>query len=134
MSIYESHYQDEEEWNVGQLQKAYGLALTVFTRLPGKQVQTTNLSRGLQLPVILECFISSCSSNYKDITRMFNKEDVHLEFEPNSLWSLVLLSTWIFDYVKWVLHEWNMLLHSKKSQISGKKLKRECKRSETDIQ
>ncbi|KAG1149468.1 hypothetical protein G6F37_010009 [Rhizopus arrhizus] len=118
LSIYESHYQNEEEWNVGQLQKAYGLALTVFTRLPGKQVQSTNLSRGLQLPVILECFISSCSSNYKDITRMLNKEDVHLEFEPNSLWSLVLLSTWVFDYVKWVLHEWNMLLHSKKSQIS----------------
>ncbi|RCI04160.1 hypothetical protein CU098_012062, partial [Rhizopus stolonifer] len=118
LTAYEAHCQDQvEEWNVGQLQKAYGLALAALNRLPNKQIQSINLSRGMQLPVILECFISSCS-NYKNVMKVFNKEQVHLEFEPNSLWSLTLLSTWIFNFVKWVLHEWDMLLHSKRSQVT----------------
>ena len=121
LRMYEQHHEGDEEWSLGALQKGYGLALATFNEFPTKHVQSTNLSRAVQLPIILDSFIASCTSNYEDIEKALSKEtSVHLEFDPNSLWSLVILTTWIFDFLKWILHEWNILLHSEKHPISGK--------------
>ncbi|CEG70969.1 hypothetical protein RMATCC62417_06775 [Rhizopus microsporus] len=119
LKMYEQHHEGDEEWNLGALQKGYGLALATFNEFPAKHVQSTNLSRAVQLPIILDSFIASCTSKYEDIEKALSKEtSIHLEFDPNSLWSLVILTTWIFDFLKWILHEWNILLHSEKHPIS----------------
>ncbi|GAA5796194.1 hypothetical protein HPULCUR_001563 [Helicostylum pulchrum] len=105
------------DWSLAKLEKAYGLAMATYQRLPEKKIQSVNLSRALQLPVILECFISSCSSDYKAIMDALEKENiddenVKLEFDADSLWSLISLSNWTRDYVRWILREWNVLFNS----------------------
>lgn len=113
-----------EDWSLARLEKAYGLAMAAYERLPGKKIQSVNLSRAMQLPVILECFISSCSSNYEDITAALEKnnvdDNVKLEFDSDSIWSLISLSTWIRDFVRWILREWNVLFNSIRPKNSSK--------------
>ncbi|KAI9251557.1 hypothetical protein BY458DRAFT_536141 [Sporodiniella umbellata] len=123
LTSYESQHKDQEEdWNIGLLQKAYGFAITTLNRLPDKKIQSINMIRGMQLPTILECFNSSCL-NYNSIDKCFSKERVDVEFDFNSFWSLAVLSTWVFDFVKWILHEWDLLMYSKNDQT---KESREC--------
>lgn len=87
-------------------------------------MQYTNLCRAIQLPVILECFIGSSTTDYATVIQTLQKSTIDdtakIEFNPNSLWSLVSLSNWTWDYVKWVLREWNMLLHCKRPNNARK--------------
>lgn len=109
-----------EEWSLAKLDKAYGLAMATYKRLPEKTVQSLNFARAVQLPTILECFISSCSTHYEQVLTVINEDDTSLEdsvkidFNPDSLWSLISLSTWTFDYIRWLLREWNMLFNRKR--------------------
>jgi hypothetical protein len=113
-----------ENWSPAKLARAYGLIMAVYKRLPGKNLQYINLSRAVQLPLILDCFISSCSSSseeiYKALERDTIDDTVKLEFDPDSLWSLISLFTWTSDYVRWILREWNMLFNWKRPQNSSK--------------
>lgn len=113
-----------ENWSLAKLEKAYGLAMATYKRLPEKSIQSINFSRAVQLPVILECFMSSCSSDYEQMMNELNKDTIEdgvkLEFHPNSLWSLISLSTWTLDYVRWILREWNMLFNCKRPANSSK--------------
>ncbi|RCH89292.1 hypothetical protein CU098_007860 [Rhizopus stolonifer] len=95
LASYESYVKDSTRLFS---EKAYGFALAVYRRLPNKQVQYTNFSRAIQLPLILECFMSATV-------------DETTEFDVHSLWSLVSLSSWIYDYVRWLLREWYLLFH-----------------------
>jgi hypothetical protein len=76
-----------EEWSLAQLTRAYGLALSVYKRLPNKQIHSINLSRAIQLPVVLECFVGSCTSNYADIVNVLEKNatDIKLEFNAGKM-------------------------------------------------
>ncbi|KAI8641915.1 hypothetical protein BD408DRAFT_417331 [Parasitella parasitica] len=107
-----------EDWNLANLEKAYGFAMAVYSRLPDSKIQSINLSRAIQLPLILECFIGSCTTENTDIMAILNKQAIdtndRIEFDPDSLWSLVSLSTWIYDYLRWILREWYLLFNSKK--------------------
>ncbi|KAK4515332.1 Sulfate permease 2 [Mucor velutinosus] len=126
LDAYEMHYGKAEElsnrpledWSLASLETAYGFAMAVYSRLPEKQIQSINLSRAVQLPLILECFIASCTTDYSDITGILNKSTLDandkIEFDPDSLWSLISLSTWIYDYLRWVLREWYMIFNCKK--------------------
>ncbi|EPB91383.1 hypothetical protein HMPREF1544_01704 [Mucor circinelloides 1006PhL] len=126
LDAYEKHYNGTKElsnrplddWNLASLTKAYGFAIAVYNRLPEKKIQAVNLSRAVQLPFILECFIASCSTDYAEITAILNKPNIDtndkIEFDPDSLWSLISLSTWIYDYLRWALREWYMLFNCKK--------------------
>lgn len=132
LNSYEMHYNEMheltnrplEDWNLAGLEKAYGFAMAVYSRLPDSKVQSVNLSRAAQLPLILECFIASCTTEYSEVVAIINKPSIDtddkLEFDPNSLWSLVSLSTWIYDYLRWILREWYMLFNSKKPNDSRK--------------
>lgn len=129
LTTYEIQCRSPElsDWSLAKLEKAYGLAMATYQRLPEKKIQSVNLSRALQLPVILECFISSCSSDYKDIMDALEKENiddenVKLEFDADSLWSLISLSNWTRDYVRWILREWNVLFNSIRPKNSRKLL------------
>jgi hypothetical protein len=110
-------------WNLVQLQKSLGFALAACNRLPLKKVQAMNLSRAIQLPLILECFIGSCTADYADISAILDKPVIDtndkMEFEVHSLWSLISLSTWIFDYLRWILREWNMFFNCKRPKDSS---------------
>ncbi|KAI9311047.1 hypothetical protein BX666DRAFT_2000266 [Dichotomocladium elegans] len=130
------------DWSLPQLGRAYGLALGTYRRLPCKTVQYTNLCKAIQLPVILECFIGSCKSNFSDIDKVLSKingqvgcnylgyniyglgamtiseEKATLEFETSSLWSLMALTTWTLDFVRWILKKWNVLFHCKRPKNS----------------
>ncbi|KAL9545146.1 hypothetical protein MBANPS3_007279 [Mucor bainieri] len=125
LDAYEMHYNNNntklsnrplEDWSLASLETAYGLAMAVYSRLPEKQIQSINLSRAVQLPLILECFLASCTTT--DMTAILNKPTLDtndkVEFDPDSLWSLISLSTWIYDHVRWVLREWYMLFNCKK--------------------
>lgn len=108
-----------EEWSLAKLDKAYGLAMATYKRLPGKTIQSLNFARAVQLPTILECFISSCSTNYEQVLTVINEDtsledSVKIDFNSDSLWSLISLSTWTFDYIRWLLREWNMLFNRKR--------------------
>jgi hypothetical protein len=111
-------------WNLPSLEKGYGVALAFYKRLPEKQVQYDNLCRAIQLPVLLECFIGSCATHYSDVMDILEKntidENATIEFNPNSLWSLISLSNWTWDYLRWILREWNMLLHIKRPNNARK--------------
>lgn len=132
LDAYEKHYNRTKElsnrplddWNLASLSKAYGFAIAVYNRLPEKKIQAVNLSRAVQLPLILECFIASCSTDYAEITAILNKPNIDtndkIEFDPDSLWSLISLSTWIYDYLRWVLREWYMLFNCKKPNDARK--------------
>ncbi|KAI9473598.1 MAG: hypothetical protein EXX96DRAFT_487790 [Benjaminiella poitrasii] len=139
LNMYEAYYNDGtnlngqleinqplENWSLAHLEKAYGIAMAMYKRLPNKQVHSTNLMKAIQLPIILESFLSSCSTNHSDILNILEKksiddEQVQLEFYPNSLWSLVSLSTWTLDYLKWILREWNMLFNCRRPKNSNSK-------------
>lgn len=112
-----------DNWNLVQLQKSLGFALIACKRLPCKQIQAMNLSRAIQLPLILECFIGSCTTDYADIVAILDKPVIDnndkVEFDVDSLWSLISLLTWIFDYLRWVLREWNMFFHCKRPKYSS---------------
>ncbi|KAF1798362.1 hypothetical protein FB192DRAFT_1391172 [Mucor lusitanicus] len=136
LDAYETHYNNNnstskeeelsnrplEDWSLASLETAYGFAMAVYSRLPEKQVQSINLSRAVQLPLILECFLASCTTDYSEITAIMNKSTLDtndkIEFDPDSLWSLISLSTWIYDYLRWVLREWYMLFNCKKPNDS----------------
>lgn len=132
LNSYEMHYngskeltnQPLEDWDLASLEKAYGFAMAIYSRLPDNKIQNINISRALQLPLILECFIGSCTTEYSDIMTILNKQNIDtndkIEFDPDSLWSLISLSTWIYDYLKWILREWYMLFHCKKPNDSRK--------------
>lgn len=132
LDAYEKHYNGTKElsnrplddWNLASLTKAYGFAIAVYNRLPEKKIQAVNLSRAVQLPFILECFIASCSTDYAEITAILNKPNIDtndkIEFDPDSLWSLISLSTWIYDYLRWALREWYMLFNCKKPNDARK--------------
>lgn len=134
MDAYEIHYNEDGDtlqsnqplanWNLAALEKAYGLALAFYKRIPEKQVQYSNLCRAVQLPVILECFISSCTTQYSQVVEILEKSSIDdqakIEFDPSSLWSLISLSNWTWDYVKWILREWNMLLHLRRPNNARK--------------
>ncbi|KAI7889562.1 uncharacterized protein EV154DRAFT_273991 [Mucor mucedo] len=111
----ESPLEPLENWSLANLEKGYGLAMAAYRRLPDKKIASVNLSRAIQLPVILECFMASCTTDYEEIIKVLEKENidtnVKLEFDPDSLWSLISVSTWIRDYLKWILREWNMLFN-----------------------
>ncbi|CEP13902.1 hypothetical protein [Parasitella parasitica] len=99
-----------EEWSLASLEKAYGFAMAVYSRLPDTKIQSINFSKAIQLPLILECFIGSCTTEITEIRTILDKQNIdtndRIEFDSNSLWSLVSLSTWIYDYLKWILREW----------------------------
>lgn len=134
LDAYETHFNEDGDtlqtnqplsnWNLSSLEKAYGLALAFYKRLPEKRVQYDNLCRAVQLPIILECFIGSCTTYYADVVDILEKntidENAKIEFNANSLWSLISLSDWTWDYVKWILREWNMLLHCKRPNNARK--------------
>lgn len=133
LDAYETHYNDTkeepfnrplEDWSLASLETAYGFALAVYSRLPDKKIQSVNLSRAVQLPLILECFMASCTTDYADMTAILNKPTLDtsdkMEFDPDSLWSLISLSTWIYDYLRWVLREWYMLFNCKKPNDARK--------------
>lgn len=113
-----------ENWSSAKLAKAYGLVMALYKRLSGKNIQSINLSRAVQLPLILDCFISSCTSSSEEIQKVLEREtideNIKLEFDPDSLWSLISLFTWTCDYVRWILREWNLLINCKRPQNSGK--------------
>ncbi|KAF7724871.1 mediator complex subunit [Apophysomyces ossiformis] len=75
-----------DDWNLAQLGQAYGLALGTYKRLPNKRVQYINLTKAIQLPVILECFLGSCTSDYSYIAEVLESKTLDikqsLEFEP----------------------------------------------------
>lgn len=120
----ESLLEPLENWSLANLEQGYGLAMAAYRRLPDKQIASINLSRGIQLPVILECFMASCTTDYEDMIKVLEKENidtnVKLEFDPDSLWSLISVSTWIRDYLKWILREWNMLFNCLRPAGSSK--------------
>ncbi|KAI8368709.1 hypothetical protein BD560DRAFT_131812 [Blakeslea trispora] len=89
---------DMAEWSLAQREKPFGLAMAIYKRIPNRQIQFTHFSRAVQLPLILNCFESSQ-----------NEEG---QFDISSLWSLVSLSQWIYDYLQWLLREWYLLFHS----------------------
>lgn len=98
--------------------------MAAYKRLPEKKIASINLSRAVQLPVILECFMASCSSDYEEMIKVLEKENidksVELEFDPDSLWSLISISSWIRDYLKWIFREWNMLFNCIRPANSSK--------------
>lgn len=132
LNSYEMYYngskeltnQPLEDWDLASLEKAYGFAMAIYSRLPNSKIQSINLSRALQLPLILECFIGSCTTEYSEILTILNKQTIDtndkVEFDPDSLWSLISLSTWIYDYLKWILREWYLLFNCKKPNNSRK--------------
>ena len=107
-----------ENVSLAKLEKAFGLVMATYQRLPSKSIQYMNLTRAIQLPVILECFKSSCSTEYEQMLQLIEKDTVEdqvkLQFTTESIWSLISLSTWTCDYVKWILKEWNVLLNTKR--------------------
>ncbi|KAI8070723.1 hypothetical protein BC940DRAFT_295407 [Gongronella butleri] len=113
-----------DELSLAKVRPAYGIAMGVYRRLPAKQIAFTNLTKALQLPVILDCFMASCTSPHTDIAEAIDIENdsnkgIKLAFQPESLWSLVYLSNWILDYTRWVLKEWNILFNSRHPKGSG---------------
>ncbi|CAO3638149.1 unnamed protein product [Cunninghamella echinulata] len=105
-----------EEWDLVKNGPAYGFVIGVYRRLPEKRVPFINLIKAIQLPIIYECFIGSCTSDISDITAVLDSPDenkINLTFNPDSLWSLVPLASWTFEYVRWILKEWNLLFNSK---------------------
>ncbi|KAI8332972.1 hypothetical protein EDC96DRAFT_27469 [Choanephora cucurbitarum] len=108
---YQQHIPfDLAEWSLAQRGKPYGLAMAVYKRIPNRQIQFTHFSRAIQLPLILECFVSSLSDTDKP------------EFDVHSLWSLVSLSSWIYDYLQWILREWYLLFHRVPLQLKSKQV------------
>ncbi|KAI7900634.1 uncharacterized protein BX663DRAFT_458336 [Cokeromyces recurvatus] len=136
LNMYEAYYyncmnlngnlesnQPLENWSLAHLEKAYSIAMAVYKRLPEREVQSINLSRAVQLPIILETFLNNCTLSYSDIMNILEKKSidddhVQLEFYANSLWTLASLSTWTLDYLKWILKEWNMLFNYKRPKNS----------------
>ncbi|KAI8096863.1 uncharacterized protein BX664DRAFT_275230 [Halteromyces radiatus] len=115
---------DIEEWTLARTRPAYGLAIGTYRYLSGKRMQFINLTKAIQLPIILECFMGSCTSDLDDMNEVLdfnNKSSKFLSFNPDSLWSLVSLSTWTLDYVRWTLQEWNILFNSRHPKTSGNK-------------
>ncbi|KAG2222177.1 hypothetical protein INT45_007194 [Circinella minor] len=111
------------DWNLPQRGRAYGLALGTCRRLSSTNIQYVNLSKAIQLPVILECFIGSCKSDFTTITKVLDdlkisEEGQSLEFEADSLWSLISLTTWTLDFVRWILRKWNTLFNCKRPKNS----------------
>ncbi|KAI8331319.1 hypothetical protein BC941DRAFT_505814 [Chlamydoabsidia padenii] len=114
-----------DDWDLARSRLAYGLAIGTYRYIPSKRIEFTNLIKAIQLPIILECFMGSCTSDLADILNVFDSTTVdnnkkNLSFAPDSLWSLVSLSSWTFDYIRWILKEWNMLfntLHPKNSDL-----------------
>ncbi|ORX60311.1 hypothetical protein DM01DRAFT_1332468 [Hesseltinella vesiculosa] len=107
-----------DEMSLAKIGHAYGFAIGVYRRLPSKKFAFTNLTKALQLPIILECFIGSCTSKHTDIATALDvttgdEAMSALTFNPESLWSLVYLSMWVLDYTRWVLKEWNVLFNSR---------------------
>ncbi|CAO3642677.1 unnamed protein product [Cunninghamella blakesleeana] len=115
-SIIKSSDYSYEDWDLVKNGPAYGFVIGVYRRLPEKQIPFINLTKAIQLPIIYECFIGSCTSDITDITTFLESptdSNINLTFNPDSLWSLVPLSNWIFEYVRWNLKEWNLLFNSK---------------------
>ncbi|KAI9489933.1 hypothetical protein BDB00DRAFT_840113 [Zychaea mexicana] len=111
------------DWNLPQQGRAYGLALGTCRRLSSTNIQYVNLSKAIQLPIILECFVGSCRSDYATVSKMLNdlkisEEGKSLEFEADSLWSLISLTTWTLDFVRWILRKWNTLFNCKRPKSS----------------
>ncbi|KAI8985468.1 hypothetical protein BDB01DRAFT_788373 [Pilobolus umbonatus] len=111
-----------EEWSLSLLERGYGLLMSLYDRLPNKKIQSINLSRAAQLPLILECFMSSVSTDKEETVRLLKQDTLdttaNVVFIPDSLWSLVSLSQWTLDYLKWILREWNMLFSCKRPKYS----------------
>ncbi|KAI8145254.1 hypothetical protein BJV82DRAFT_667151 [Fennellomyces sp. T-0311] len=110
-------------WNLPQRGQAYGLALGTCRRLPSAHIQYINLCKAIQLPVILECFLGSCRSDYSTVSKVLDdlkivEDGQNLEFEADSLWSLVSLTTWTLDFVRWILRKWNTLFNCKRPKNS----------------
>ncbi|CDH55839.1 hypothetical protein RO3G_03953 [Lichtheimia corymbifera JMRC:FSU:9682] len=110
------------EWSLPQRGRAYGLSLGVF-RLSSTKVQYTNLCKAIQLPIVLECFIGSCKSDYADITKVLDSNTIvdgkaTLEFDTDSLWSLMSLTNWTLDFMRWTLRKWNMLFNCRRPKDS----------------
>ncbi|KAI8374192.1 uncharacterized protein BYT42DRAFT_547273 [Radiomyces spectabilis] len=97
-----------EDWSLAQLGRAYGLALGTYKRLSNKNTQYINFCKAIQLPIILECFIGSCTSDYAEILKVLD-----------SLWSLISLSQWVLDHVRWGLREWYTLFNCKRPKDSN---------------
>ncbi|CAO3597757.1 unnamed protein product [Absidia cylindrospora] len=107
---------EASDWNLARSRPAYGLAIGTYRYIPDKRIEFTNLIKAIQLPIILECFMGSCTSDMADITDVLDStvdSKKQLSFNPDSLWSLVSLSSWTFDYVRWILKEWNLLFNSR---------------------
>jgi hypothetical protein len=54
-------------------------------------------------------------SEYRVLT-LYKKNKKTLD----SLWSLVSLASWSFDYLRWILREWNMLFNRIRPHNSSK--------------
>ncbi|KAI8987421.1 hypothetical protein BDF20DRAFT_815288 [Mycotypha africana] len=112
-----------DQWSLPQFQKAYGFVMTIYKHLPDSQTQYINLTKAIQLPIIYECFISSCiNKDYDEIEAILEKPIIDdnpsgvttsIDFDMNSIWSLASLTRWTMDYVKWVLRQWNLLFNCK---------------------
>ncbi|KAI7879483.1 hypothetical protein K492DRAFT_131308 [Lichtheimia hyalospora FSU 10163] len=106
------------EWSLPQRGRAYGLSLGVFRRLSSTKVQYTNLCKAVQLPIVLECFIGSCKSDYADITKLLVGSGDSYFLDTDSLWSLMSLTNWTLDFMRWTLRKWNMLFNCRRPKGS----------------
>ncbi|KAL0083828.1 hypothetical protein J3Q64DRAFT_1749578 [Phycomyces blakesleeanus] len=120
--ILEIPVKRSEEWCPTQMGNAFGLAMSTFRIMPEKRIQYKNLSKAIQLPVILECFVASCTSERSVVSDILEKYSldtrVNLSFSPDALWSLVPLATWTLDYMRWLLQQWSVLFNTRRPKSS----------------
>ncbi|KAI9007496.1 hypothetical protein CLU79DRAFT_778630 [Phycomyces nitens] len=120
--IMEIPFRRSEEWCHTQMGHGFGLAMSTFRIMPEKRVQYKNLCKAMQLPVILECFIASCTSERSVISDVLEKHSldtrINLTFSPEALWSLVPLATWTLDYMRWLIQQWCVLFNTKRPRTS----------------
>ncbi|SAM09381.1 hypothetical protein [Absidia glauca] len=55
------------DWDLARSRPAYGLAIGTYRYIPEKRIEFKNLIKAIQLPIILECFMGSCTSDLDDI-------------------------------------------------------------------
>jgi len=108
-----------ELWGSTHLVHLFTFLISVYRNAKSKSIQCRNLFDSIQLHAILECFLSSCVSDYDMISRLFSTQEVtkmqyiKLEFDSASLWPLVPLASWIMDYIVVVMQAWSLLFNRK---------------------